>query len=499
MADHSDDARQIYETAKANNAGRVALRAGEKYVLTRVDLSAIATAIAERSPHQYKLQVRHSGDWVDASRLEPVPSKRTSPDNAELATLTTSELQRVADNDEESLVRSLKTVARQLNDAVSKGRGTAATEPALRFMQRLATVHKSPQSQYLHATVALLDTLVREVDVTRLENAPLEEVVAHVEGRALQGSELFSTNAGEVAASIMLGKMHSMSDRGVAARHFSAAREGDRDGLIGHFYDDLGVQTYYDEPQLSASAELVSSIKESIEPIDAEDPAARTGVVISVDPKFYRIYAPIMYFYAQQMPEVDYNLVMCGDAAEVESALVDGEAYRSSLARLNQSGSPENVHHFRMPVPNAVVERKTFYASARFFAAQFMLERYPSLYLMDADLTTETDPRPFFRRLTKLPFAAVHAKGLWALSPWRRYMAGNVAISREVLGSSLLDDLHVYLARGLGERRSWMLDQNALSFVAEKHPAFVRNVADHKRPFFGPPFRAVWERNYRAR
>lgn len=502
MASHRDDARRIYEHATEAKAGRVALRNDGQFAFAGIDENEIATAISELSPQHYKLQNRENGRWVDMARLRPVsaPAPGLATVRAsitEASALSTTELAQLANGEPGEFARALRGLSQRLNDQLARDLSVKHTRPALELLERLATVHDSPHARYFHANVALFDALAGHLDGDRIDEADTNALDEAIRARTAAQPELFSTDVSDLAVANALGKVHSLTDRDAAASYFETVRRDDTHGLIEHFYADMGARTYFRDPG-EASDGLTQQILESIVPLDAGAPGAKTGIVVSVDPKFYRVYAPIMFQYAQQLPEVDYNILICGPADAAEAALADGATYRDALARLNRSGAPANVHHFNVPIPEAVKEAKTFYASARFFAVQAMLERYSHLYLMDADLTTNTDPRPFLKRVSRVPFAAVRTRGMPALSPWRRYMAGNVPVSREVLDTRIIDDLQDYLAAGLGMRGSWMLDQNALAYVFERSPDRCVDLDQFKRPFFGPRFRTVWEKNYRG-
>lgn len=501
MASHREEARLITENATKARAGRVALRTDGKYVITKVNEVEIAAAIKDHAPQHYKLQAREEGRWVDVARLRPVSAPAPGlaairAGIAEASTVSTIDLAQLSERQPAELARALHSFSQRLNDQLAKDLSSKYTQPALDFLERLAAVHDGPQAGYLHANVVLFDALAAHLNGERIDEADTGALDEIVRARTAAQPHLFSTDASNLAVVNMLGKIHSLTNRDTAASYFETVRRDDTHGLIEHFYADMGARTYIAEPQ--PGGELTREIQRGIASLDAGDPSGRTGLVVSVDPKFYRVYAPTMYYYAQQMPDVDYNIVICADRAEAENAVADGDAYRSALATLNRSGAPRNVHHYQVDVPPAVAQRTTFYACARFFAAQMMLERYRNVFLMDADFTSNVDPRPFLKRVEKLVFGASRSHGFAALSPWRRIMAGSIPMSREVLGTGILDALTSYLAHGLTMEGNWMLDQNALAYTSELFPSSFTDLREYKRAFYQPPFRSVWERNYRA-
>ncbi len=307
----------------------------------------------------------------------------------------------------------------------------------------------------------------------------------------------FESAAGQLALHNTLGKVRSLLDRDSAAAHFQQVRDLDSIGLMEHFYLETGCKTYFSAAEFShTSTTPVADIAASIVDVDGASPSNKFGVLVALDPAFYRIYSPTLRFYAQQMPDIDFVLLVCGTEAEVSAVVADGDEYSRSLNRLNRSGIPSNLSHFRIPVPAGVPEDRTFFACARFFAVQLMLDRYESTYIMDADLVTDIDPRPYWRRTSEHAFALPAMRGFAALHPWRRYMAGNIAVNRKALSSKILSDLQAYLTYGLSMPHSWALDQNALTFAAENHPGLCTDLSPLKRPFYQPKFRLSWERRH---
>lgn len=308
----------------------------------------------------------------------------------------------------------------------------------------------------------------------------------------------YETLGGQIAEAVTLGKIHSLDDRNAADREFTRARTLDTTRVIRHFYVDMGAMTYYSDSTMSSADPTadISAIHESFRPYAAVESKATTSLVVSVDARFYRVYAPLLYFYAQQLPELDMSIVICGNRGLAKELIIDGRRYMNALRALNHSGRMTNVHHYVLPVPRFVSEAKTFYASARFFVASRLLERYENIYLMDADLTVDTHPKAFLDSVAPLPFAAPQTGGEAALSPWRRFMAGNIPLNRQVLDTSILDDVQRYLAVGLRSRSSWMLDQNALAYAIERSPGSYANLNEYRRPFRAPSFKVTWEKNF---
>lgn len=393
---------------------------------------------------------------------------------------------------------------RFLTRSVTPGVGATPGElqPVITFLadveDRLGT--STPHLEYLRASAELFQALAVGSLGKEVDARATEPLLARLEDRIDQVPERFSTAGGAVAQDVVRGKVHSLVDRAEAARSFRAAREADTEKLIRHFFVDTGVMTYAADEEIDAGDALARAraVQESIRPYDDESTSSTTSVVISVEATFYRIYAPLFLFYAQQVPTIDWTILVCGHRGTAKELITDSRRYQNALNALNRSTKPKNVRHYYVPVPTFVREARTFSACARFFAIAPLLQKYSSVYLMDADLTTDTDPTDFLRRIARVPLAAPFTPGEAALSPWRRIMAGNFPANRTAHDSPFLDDLLIYLVHGLELRSSWMLDQNALVYAAERTPGALEDLTPHRRPFRAPAFKGTWERNHRA-
>ena len=110
------------------------------------------------------------------------------------------------------------------------------------------------------------------------------------------------------------------------------------------------------------------------------------------------------------------------------------------------------------------------------------------------------DPTRFFERIKDIPFAAPENLGLTYLSPWRRYLAGNIPLNRSILGTYFMTDLLNYTSHGLSAQQSWMRDQNASTYAVELNfPDTSGSRNSFNRPLFPPKFRSTWEQNFFTR
>lgn len=497
-------ARQIAAEALAKGAERIAFQRDGAFSFAAPDADAIERIVRTHSPRKFKFQVRSGTTWVDSS-----PYALVDAGAGLIAALRRGDLTRMESATPESVARSaaidpgvfsvaLRGLHRALFDALNRDPAGPYVARAHAFLEKQTAVFGDPHFDFLRATVALYDVMVKHDLASVLRGGAIAGVLTALEEHVRARQDTFGTTAGQIAVESTFGKLHSLRNRRDAAVHFARVRELDAPGLIEHFYLETGNKTYFSADEIeSGDVDAAGDIKRSIVPLDARAPSNETSIVIAMDPGFYRTYAPMLLFYAQQMPSVDYTFLLCSDEEGARSAIADGDDFAHSLARLNRSGSPKNVHHYRVPVPPSTIDPITFFASARFFAPEILLERYASVYLMDADLATDTDPREYLRRVSTLTFALPSMTGFAALHPWRRYLAGNVALHRRVLDTPVLGDLQSYLAYGLRQPLSWTLDQNALAYTVERNPEHFTDLRSQERPFYQPKFRLAWERRYR--
>lgn len=498
-------ARQIAKEALEAGAGRIAFQQRDgAFAFAAPDPASVEQILQANRPQKYKLQNRTDAAWTDASPYAPVDdgSKVISAlrrgDLERLESMSPRAVARAAAVDPEVFSVALRGLHRSLFDALNRDPAGSHVARAHAFLEKQAALFGDPHVDFLRATVSLYDVMVNRGLASVLRGGPIGGVLTALEEHVQAHRGVFASTTAQIAVESTFGKLHSVRDRREAAVHFARVRELDVSGLIEHFYLETGNKTYFSAEEIeSAEVDTARAIRNSIVPLDVREPSNGTSIVIAMDPGFYRTYAPMLLFYAQQMPDVDYTFLLCGDEEDARSTLADGEGFARSLARLNRSGSPINVHYYRIPIPPAVIDQVTFYASARFFAPEMLLERYSSVYLMDADLATDVDPREYLRKVSPLTFALPSMTGFAALHPWRRYLAGNVALQQRVLGTPVLNDLQNYLAYGLNQPHSWTLDQNALAYTVERNPEHFTDLRSQDRPFYQPKFRLVWERRHR--
>lgn len=320
--------------------------------------------------------------------------------------------------------------------------------------------------------------------------------VARTVARQLKASTPGPRTVEGLAWRVLLGQVQSIYSRTDAAETFSTVRSHARAGLVNAFYRDTGALTYYSETEVSKRRRALPALGEMTTQTIGAAPTSAQAILISVDPNFFRIYAPMILHNAQQVPALDVVIVLCAPPGEAVQLREDARTYLDGLSALNRQAAPQNVRTIVVSTPDWVGNERTFYACARFLALPSLLTEYSSIYATDADMFMTKDPRPFMKKVAALAFGVTRTEGPLGVSPWRRYMAGSVAVNRDYLDSPIRARLADYLSVGLQEPESWMLDQNALAYAVEAVPGYQPLTTP--RPFTVGNVVGQWERNYRA-
>ncbi|GAA1485099.1 hypothetical protein GCM10009625_19030 [Brachybacterium fresconis] len=439
--------------------------------------------------------------WRDVSQYKLIGNPRNALEtmsDGTLRNLTAQTLWRTAHQKPEQFSVALIKYLRHASRRFGRNLDPKQLKTDLTTLQ---SIHIDTLSEDLRYVCASLALYIEAADLGLSEAVSTEtgeELLTSLK-RTIIPSDDPSMVPESVASNIIFGKLYSYTNRVLAAEHFQRARNLDSGNFLARFYVDLGARTYFTESDVrgnEANARTADILK-SIEPVSSRQPTNDTSIVISVDATFFRIYAPTFLYYAQQLPDIDHSIVLCASEEEAWELSEDGNKLLHALDAVNNGGVAPNVHYYRAPVPEFAIEPKTFYASARFYAATLLLQRYSSVTLLDADLTADIDPRPHIRKTKRHSIAAVKSGGYTALSPWRRYMAGNVVVSSGDKSHNALSDMQRYLSLGLGLTDNWMLDQNALAFTVERNLSSFYNLGGAPRPYTQKPFRETWEKNYR--
>ncbi|MGP5086285.1 hypothetical protein ACTXKH_16295 [Brachybacterium tyrofermentans] len=494
-------AKALYLKARSLGADRIAFKTHSRILFSEPREEAVRQLLRSQRPYGHKYQKREGGSWRDISvhrRVGSVNDTVKSIASGSLRDLNASDfVQALREKPEQTSIALIKYF-RHATIRYGKHFNARALESDLKIFDSLPPELYNTQLQYVTATIRLYTEMTRAGLTHAIEINSPQVIIDHLYEVISEPSGDYMAIESQVAAQVLLGKLFSLQDRERAALHFNAALALDHAGLIPLFYVDTGVATYFTSAQIASENTSVqlAKITSSINKLSHNKPVSDSCIVISVDARFFRIYAPTLLYYAQQLPNVDYAVLICGTHGESIELMREGLALLRAIDALNHNGAGANLHFYHIEVPEFVVKQKTFFACARFLAAPFFLREFKSITLLDADMSTVADPRPHLRRTSSHCFAAVQSNGFTALSPWRRNLAGNVRISREAQANGVLKDICEYLLNGLKVEASWMLDQNALTYAAERHSNVFHDLSLQPRPFIQQSFRETWESNF---
>lgn len=496
-------ADHIITRAQELAADRVCFKTDAGFSFATLDATAVEASIRSNLDGRVKLQKYHEGRWIDCTTYTLVldakglfrdaasdamhGSLRCDPDEFLIAARVHPNRFRTA----------LRSILRQLHDTASKSLEPKLATRIQAAFRGVPNLENDPYYTYFSTMLECQKMLFGNNLKGAIADPTVEEVgrlVGHIDEMHYENSP----EGREVALANMRAKLFSLTDRNKAAAEFAAAIAGDHLGIIKFFYVDMGAFTYLDESRIAKNARpIADSIVKSVEELDASVPRSRIAILMSADPKFFRIYGHLIMFYAQQLPQYDFVFVLTGEPQEATEVMDDGRTFVGALSAFNSSGRVDNLRFFRSSVPEFVAEDKTFFATSRFFAAKRMLQEYEGVYLIDIDLQFDADPSRFIDWLHSRTFSCSDNRGLYRLSPWRRYLAGNVYIRKDV-PDQFMTDLLSYIVSGLHSPNSWMLDQNALTYAIERtFPGLDVSTAQFgARPTSQPAFRAVWESRF---
>lgn len=408
---------------------------------------------------------------------------------------TEAEVRAVSKGDRQAYIGAVKALLRKMAESQLKNPEKPVVEDFAAFsapwLDGLTDGVSRFYTGYLEAYKTAVSAGLRELNWQEPEQAP------QIAAALTRNIPAYDTSEG-LASRIVLGQVQSLFSRNDAAETFAGVREHQSASLVPSFYWDMGAFTYYSQNEVQNKRREIPGLSGMSQWSNDVAQQSDHAIVISMDESFFRTFAPMILFNAQQVPQVDFVLLLCVNAGTADQLVDDAQSYVESLSRLNRQSAPKNVRVHAVPKPEWVVNAKTYYAASRFLVLPELLQQYQTIYSMDADLFMMQNPQQFLRGSWPVGINAPQNKGLIGVIPWRRYMGGNVVVTQAAAGSSALQHLLDYLSVGLTEKFSWMLDQNALSYVADVSPAGEFGPLDRARPGSVARFMATWERNYRA-
>ncbi|WP_409295027.1 hypothetical protein V1498_17545 [Peribacillus sp. SCS-26] len=264
-------------------------------------------------------------------------------------------------------------------------------------------------------------------------------------------------------ASVLSGKLYSfLGQREKAIKCFQKALLFS-ENYIPFLNFDQGLYTYSDILP-------VKKMNGKIEILFDNKKRNNTVLLISVDQRFLRLYGINLMFMAMVLKKYHFHFHVIGNKNEVEKCVSETISLFNTMKSFRQSESPIIHPTFSMEdIPKGVPEMKTYFACARFLTARYFMDYFNSdLYIMDADLFTNSDPGPFLKSIKNYDVGLAFSRGVVSICPWRRIMAGNVFLKNNHHSRSFISLVEDYIYSNLSKEKTWTLDQNALSYAYEQ-------------------------------
>lgn len=329
------------------------------------------------------------------------------------------------------------------------------------------------------AYLAFQSTVSRHLRDNKLDRLGAQELAAHADALLALLDEVATAHPAMGAHLVNRAKVESLRDRDAAARLLHEARTAAPEFVQALRYD-FGTNTYLTAAEVAAPgpdypgevgrAGLRAALAETA-PAFAN---AVANLVWSTDVRFFRIHGPPWFEVLPYLMRLGLRPIcfMIGEAGEAEAAIAEARALIAATARFRGEADPESsarsVVFVRLDVPAFVAQPMTYYATARHLHARQVIEETGApVVITDFDMTVKEPFAPFLAALAEAQVAVPFTRGLAALSPWRRYMAGTGWFTPTPQSLAFLETVERYIVRGLDRDPSWTLDQNALAFAVE--------------------------------
>ncbi|HYE44041.1 MAG TPA: hypothetical protein VEA15_11665 [Caulobacteraceae bacterium] len=280
---------------------------------------------------------------------------------------------------------------------------------------------------------------------------------------------------------------HAMN-RGRVASLFSRAE-------AAPLFAEASFKTYFDNGAHTYFAEVAPA---RVPALDVDIPApGEDGVtlVLSVDPRFLRFYAPYWFNLAPFLARDGYRFLFLVIGEGAEQAISESRDLLNHMIRYRGLTPVEPVTFVPVSIPEGIGEIKTFYACARFLHASEIVDQTGRpILIIDADMVMKEPLGPMLSALAEHDFGRPCSAGSSVLSPWRREVANTVFVNATDGARRVLDRATSYALAGLPATKSWMLDQNALSYATEDVDARCFDISGISRPLFQERHRSMFER-----
>ncbi|MCC3282473.1 hypothetical protein [Arthrobacter caoxuetaonis] len=275
-------------------------------------------------------------------------------------------------------------------------------------------------------------------------------------------------NSSTTMSHLLRGQILSViKGRAAAAEEFRTAISKDSK-LIKSMYLDMGAFTY-GVPRSDAKRNVLNVSWHG--GVTLED--ARVTVLYSANIAFLRRYFARIIFYALAEPNQQLHFHIVADEPEALDFIREATELANGMHTFSRRSSERpRISWSSSRLPEDVGNPVTYFACARYLVAQQIMDRFETdVWIQDVDLFPVSPVSDSPVGFAEFDVIVAASTGNNMLAPWRRYLAGNVFLSRSNNGRQFITQVENYIWTFLPVVDSWMLDQNALDWAIECAPA----------------------------
>ena len=281
---------------------------------------------------------------------------------------------------------------------------------------------------------------------------------------ALATSQYSSASA---PSHLLRGQILSVIEgRAAALGEFHTALSSDPD-FIRSLYLDLGAFTY-GIPESNSIRTQLNIVWHGGSATDSTKPT----ILYSANVDFLRRYLTRIVFYAVTEPELQLHFHIVASEKEASSFIREADELVKTIHKFSRRVSKiPSLSWSSSTMPPGVGNQITYYACARYLVAQQVMQKFGTdVWIQDVDLFPVSPISESAKKFEEFDVVIAVSTGLNMIAPWRRYLAGNVYLSRSDEGRQFAANVEDYLWAFLDRPDSWMLDQNALDWAVENAP-----------------------------
>ena len=186
-------------------------------------------------------------------------------------------------------------------------------------------------------------------------------------------------------------------------------------------------------------------------------------ILLSADGIYFKALKDLLLLHVAAFPHVEFHVVLVARAGEAEDLRRFAE---SQIGANDPKRRFRNLSMSLLCVEN-VTDQKALAAAARYIVLPWLLpQAKPGIYVSDLDMVFHDNPIEIMKIMGGR-IGVVRARGLMAVVPWRRIMAGTLYCPNNRCAQTYSEEVQRYVIAGILEKRAWYLDQNALNFGYE--------------------------------